>query len=199
MFRNALGKTFRFLGYAVQYGCVAHCAFEYLGGIVVVTFHFYDFKRCNNCNTKPVIFQNAVISVFFIFKFFFLSVFSKKKIKKLSFLDKLVLQASLKQMGSNMSKHFAESTFFQKGQSSKIPTLQISGRFMLLLPSPDIAAGDNGFGWELLLQLSWCFSSQRLKTKGWCCFQSVEKVLRCVPRKPLHPAQCRTGSELKEL
>ncbi|XP_062476322.1 mitochondrial inner membrane protease subunit 1 isoform X2 [Pezoporus occidentalis] len=35
MLRNVLGKTFRFLGYTVQYGCIAHCAFEYLGGIVV--------------------------------------------------------------------------------------------------------------------------------------------------------------------
>jgi len=45
MLRSVLGKTFRFLGYTVQYGCMAHCAFEYLGGIVVVTFFFMTFKR----------------------------------------------------------------------------------------------------------------------------------------------------------
>uniref|UniRef100_A0A8C9FQ04 Mitochondrial inner membrane protease subunit n=1 Tax=Pavo cristatus TaxID=9049 RepID=A0A8C9FQ04_PAVCR len=50
MLRNALGKTFRFLGYAVQYGCIAHCAFEYLGGIVV----------CSGPSMEPTI-QNSDI------------------------------------------------------------------------------------------------------------------------------------------
>ncbi|RMB97876.1 hypothetical protein DUI87_25354 [Hirundo rustica rustica] len=50
MLRNALGKTFRFLGYTVQYGCIAHCAFEYLGGIVV----------CSGPSMEPTI-QNSDI------------------------------------------------------------------------------------------------------------------------------------------
>lgn len=36
MFRRTLGKTAAFVGYAIQYGCVAHCAFEYVGEVVVV-------------------------------------------------------------------------------------------------------------------------------------------------------------------
>lgn len=36
MLRSVLGKTLGFVGYAVQYGCVAHCAFEYIGEVVVV-------------------------------------------------------------------------------------------------------------------------------------------------------------------
>uniref|UniRef100_A0A4X2KFT8 Peptidase S26 domain-containing protein n=1 Tax=Vombatus ursinus TaxID=29139 RepID=A0A4X2KFT8_VOMUR len=32
--RNILGKTFRLLGYNLQYGCIAHCAFEYVGGVL---------------------------------------------------------------------------------------------------------------------------------------------------------------------
>lgn len=36
MLRGVLGKTLGFVGYAVQYGCVAHCAFEYIGEVVVV-------------------------------------------------------------------------------------------------------------------------------------------------------------------
>uniref|UniRef100_A0A674GDG9 Mitochondrial inner membrane protease subunit n=1 Tax=Taeniopygia guttata TaxID=59729 RepID=A0A674GDG9_TAEGU len=50
MLRNALGKAFRFLGYTVQYGCIAHCAFEYLGGIVV----------CSGPSMEPTI-QNSDI------------------------------------------------------------------------------------------------------------------------------------------
>lgn len=36
MFRRVLGKTFGFVGYTIQYGCIAHCAFEYIGELVVV-------------------------------------------------------------------------------------------------------------------------------------------------------------------
>ncbi|XP_059704346.1 mitochondrial inner membrane protease subunit 1 isoform X2 [Haemorhous mexicanus] len=51
MLRNALGKTFRFLGYTVQYGCIAHCAFEYLGGIVV----------CSGPSMEPTIQNSDVV------------------------------------------------------------------------------------------------------------------------------------------
>lgn len=36
MFRRVLGKTLGFVGYTVQYGCIGHCAFEYIGEVVVV-------------------------------------------------------------------------------------------------------------------------------------------------------------------
>ena len=36
MFRSVLGKTLGFVGYTIQYGCIAHCAFEYIGELVVV-------------------------------------------------------------------------------------------------------------------------------------------------------------------
>lgn len=37
MFRSALGKTVGFVGYTIQYGCIAHCAFEYIGELVSVS------------------------------------------------------------------------------------------------------------------------------------------------------------------
>ncbi len=38
MFRGFFVKTISFVGYTVQYGCVAHCAFEYIGEFVSVSF-----------------------------------------------------------------------------------------------------------------------------------------------------------------
>uniref|UniRef100_A0A2K6S543 Uncharacterized protein n=1 Tax=Saimiri boliviensis boliviensis TaxID=39432 RepID=A0A2K6S543_SAIBB len=32
MLLGVLGKTFQLVGYIIQYGCIAHCAFEYVGG-----------------------------------------------------------------------------------------------------------------------------------------------------------------------
>ncbi|XP_006031738.1 mitochondrial inner membrane protease subunit 1 isoform X3 [Alligator sinensis] len=52
MFQDVLGKTFRLLGYTIQYGCIAHCAFEYVGGIVV----------CSGPSMQPTI-QNYDIVV----------------------------------------------------------------------------------------------------------------------------------------
>ncbi|KAL8169791.1 UNVERIFIED_CONTAM: IMP1 inner mitochondrial membrane peptidase-like [Gekko kuhli] len=52
MLRDAVGKTFRLLGYTIQYGCIAHCAFEYLGGIVV----------CSGPSMEPTI-QNSDIVI----------------------------------------------------------------------------------------------------------------------------------------
>uniref|UniRef100_A0A2K6S557 Peptidase S26 domain-containing protein n=1 Tax=Saimiri boliviensis boliviensis TaxID=39432 RepID=A0A2K6S557_SAIBB len=31
MLLGVLGKTFQLVGYIIQYGCIAHCAFEYVG------------------------------------------------------------------------------------------------------------------------------------------------------------------------
>ncbi|KAJ6665116.1 hypothetical protein lerEdw1_005347 [Lerista edwardsae] len=50
MLRDLMGKTFRLFGYTIQYGCIAHCAFEYLGGIVV----------CSGPSMEPTI-QNSDI------------------------------------------------------------------------------------------------------------------------------------------
>ncbi|KAJ3594047.1 hypothetical protein NHX12_006379 [Muraenolepis orangiensis] len=36
MLGRMLGKSLGLVGYMVQYGCIAHCAFEYLGELVVV-------------------------------------------------------------------------------------------------------------------------------------------------------------------
>ncbi|XP_040601897.1 mitochondrial inner membrane protease subunit 1 isoform X2 [Mesocricetus auratus] len=50
MLRGVLGKTFRLAGYTIQYGCIAHCAFEYVGGVVM----------CSGPSMEPTI-QNSDI------------------------------------------------------------------------------------------------------------------------------------------
>uniref|UniRef100_A0A2K5XD16 IMP2-like protein n=1 Tax=Mandrillus leucophaeus TaxID=9568 RepID=A0A2K5XD16_MANLE len=44
------GETFRLAGYTIQYGCIAHCAFEYVGGGVM----------CSGPSVEPTI-QNSDI------------------------------------------------------------------------------------------------------------------------------------------
>ncbi|KAM4602763.1 mitochondrial inner membrane protease subunit 1 [Polymixia lowei] len=51
MFRRALGKTLGFVGYTIQYGCIAHCAFEYLGELVV----------CSGPSMEPTIVNHDVV------------------------------------------------------------------------------------------------------------------------------------------
>lgn len=34
MLRGILGKTFQLVGYTIQCGCIAHCAFECVGGVM---------------------------------------------------------------------------------------------------------------------------------------------------------------------
>nr|KAF6465537.1 inner mitochondrial membrane peptidase subunit 1 [Rousettus aegyptiacus] len=51
MLRRALGKTFRLIGYTIQYGCIAHCAFEYVGGVVM----------CSGPSMEPTIENSAVV------------------------------------------------------------------------------------------------------------------------------------------
>ncbi|XP_040265965.1 mitochondrial inner membrane protease subunit 1 isoform X2 [Bufo bufo] len=55
MIRKVIGKSLGFLGYAIQYGCIAHCTFEYLGEIVICsgpsmepTIKNYDILVCDN-------------------------------------------------------------------------------------------------------------------------------------------------------
>nr|XP_046196104.1 mitochondrial inner membrane protease subunit 1-like isoform X2 [Oncorhynchus gorbuscha] len=51
MFRSALGKTLGFVGYTIQYGCVAHCAFEYIG----------EFVACSGPSMEPTITSHDVV------------------------------------------------------------------------------------------------------------------------------------------
>ncbi|XP_044281725.1 mitochondrial inner membrane protease subunit 1 [Varanus komodoensis] len=51
MLKVAIGKTFRLLGYTIQYGCIAHCAFEYFGGIVV----------CSGPSMEPTIHNSDIV------------------------------------------------------------------------------------------------------------------------------------------
>ncbi|CAH2326119.1 mitochondrial inner membrane protease subunit 1 [Pelobates cultripes] len=55
MLRKVVGKTIGFFGYAIQYGCIAHCTFEYIGEIVICsgpsmepTIRNYDVLLCDN-------------------------------------------------------------------------------------------------------------------------------------------------------
>ncbi|XP_035252448.1 mitochondrial inner membrane protease subunit 1 isoform X2 [Anguilla anguilla] len=51
MFRRAAGKTLGFVGFAIQYGCVAHCAFEYIGELVA----------CSGPSMEPTITSRDVV------------------------------------------------------------------------------------------------------------------------------------------
>ncbi|TKS70036.1 Mitochondrial inner membrane protease subunit 1 [Collichthys lucidus] len=51
MFRNFLWKTLGFVGYTIQYGCIAHCAFEYIGEVVV----------CSGPSMEPTIVNHDVV------------------------------------------------------------------------------------------------------------------------------------------
>lgn len=79
MLRSVLGKTLGFVGYAVQYGCVAHCAFEYIGEVVVVgitpsllifynvnlttmkQFNFFLLFQCSGPSMEPTIVNQDVV------------------------------------------------------------------------------------------------------------------------------------------
>lgn len=45
MSQRLFSKVLGFFGYAVQYGCIAHCTFEYIGEFVVVSSQNIDFPR----------------------------------------------------------------------------------------------------------------------------------------------------------
>ncbi|XP_049574390.1 mitochondrial inner membrane protease subunit 1 [Syngnathus scovelli] len=51
MIRRVLGKTLGFVGYTIQYGCIAHCTFEYIGEIVV----------CSGPSMEPTIVNKDVV------------------------------------------------------------------------------------------------------------------------------------------
>ncbi|XP_047219206.1 mitochondrial inner membrane protease subunit 1 isoform X1 [Girardinichthys multiradiatus] len=51
MFRRVLGKTLGLLGYTIQYGCIAHCAFEYIGEFVV----------CSGPSMEPTIVNHDIV------------------------------------------------------------------------------------------------------------------------------------------
>ncbi|XP_016315007.1 mitochondrial inner membrane protease subunit 1-like isoform X1 [Sinocyclocheilus anshuiensis] len=50
MFRGFFVKTISFVGYTVQYGCIAHCAFEYIG----------KFVSCSGPSMEPTITNHDV-------------------------------------------------------------------------------------------------------------------------------------------
>ncbi|KAJ0056183.1 hypothetical protein NL108_003484 [Boleophthalmus pectinirostris] len=51
MFGSLLGKTLGFVGYTIQYGCIAHCAFEYIGEFVV----------CSGPSMEPTIVSHDIV------------------------------------------------------------------------------------------------------------------------------------------
>ncbi|XP_047437300.1 mitochondrial inner membrane protease subunit 1 isoform X2 [Mugil cephalus] len=51
MFRRALQSTLGFVGYTIQYGCIAHCAFEYIGEFVV----------CSGPSMEPTIVNHDIV------------------------------------------------------------------------------------------------------------------------------------------
>ncbi|XP_052006541.1 mitochondrial inner membrane protease subunit 1-like isoform X1 [Xyrauchen texanus] len=51
MFRGFFAKTLSFVGYTVQYGCIAHCAFEYIGELV----------SCSGPSMEPTIISHDVV------------------------------------------------------------------------------------------------------------------------------------------
>ncbi|KAM4720997.1 mitochondrial inner membrane protease subunit 1 isoform 1-T2 [Rhinophrynus dorsalis] len=59
MIRRVVGRTLGFLGYAIQYGCIAHCTFEYIGEIVICsgpsmepTIRNYDILLSENLSRQ---------------------------------------------------------------------------------------------------------------------------------------------------
>ncbi|XP_028649705.1 mitochondrial inner membrane protease subunit 1 [Erpetoichthys calabaricus] len=51
MIKNIISKSLGFIGYTVQYGCIAHCAFEYIGELVV----------CSGPSMEPTIQNHDVV------------------------------------------------------------------------------------------------------------------------------------------
>ncbi|XP_034536215.1 mitochondrial inner membrane protease subunit 1 [Notolabrus celidotus] len=51
MFRSVLGKTLGFVGYTIQYGCIANCAFEFIGEVVV----------CSGPSMQPTIVNHDIV------------------------------------------------------------------------------------------------------------------------------------------
>ncbi|XP_051506604.1 mitochondrial inner membrane protease subunit 1-like isoform X1 [Myxocyprinus asiaticus] len=51
MFRGFFVQTLSFVGYSVQYGCIAHCAFEYIG----------EFVSCIGPSMEPTIINHDVV------------------------------------------------------------------------------------------------------------------------------------------
>ncbi|XP_037401293.1 mitochondrial inner membrane protease subunit 1 isoform X2 [Pygocentrus nattereri] len=51
MLYSVLGKTLGFVGFTIQYGCLAHCAFEYIG----------EFVMCSGPSMEPTITNHDVV------------------------------------------------------------------------------------------------------------------------------------------
>ncbi|XP_050672547.1 mitochondrial inner membrane protease subunit 1 [Leptidea sinapis] len=50
-FANFMGKSIGFAGYVLQYACVTHCAFEYIG----------DFVMCSGPSMEPTLQTNNIL------------------------------------------------------------------------------------------------------------------------------------------
>ncbi|XP_076879275.1 mitochondrial inner membrane protease subunit 1 isoform X1 [Brachyhypopomus gauderio] len=51
MLHSRMGKFLGFVGYTIQYGCIAHCAFEYVG----------EFVTCSGPSMEPTITNRDVV------------------------------------------------------------------------------------------------------------------------------------------
>ncbi|KAL4641993.1 mitochondrial inner membrane protease subunit 1-like [Arapaima gigas] len=51
MFRRVLVKTLGFVGFTIQYGCIAHCTFEYIG----------EFVLCSGPSMEPTISNHDLV------------------------------------------------------------------------------------------------------------------------------------------
>ncbi|XP_031702615.1 mitochondrial inner membrane protease subunit 1 isoform X3 [Anarrhichthys ocellatus] len=92
MFRSVLGKTLGFVGYTVQYGCIAHCAFDYIGELVV----------CSGPSMEPTIVNHDIV-------------FSERMSRQLYKIQKVIGLEGDKVCTSSPSDLFKAHTYVPKG------------------------------------------------------------------------------------
>ncbi|XP_041645182.1 mitochondrial inner membrane protease subunit 1 isoform X2 [Cheilinus undulatus] len=92
MFRRVLGKALGFVGYTIQYGCIAHCAFEYIGEVVV----------CSGPSMEPTIVSQDIV-------------FSERMSRHLCKIEKVIGLEGDKICTSAPSDLFKTHTYVPKG------------------------------------------------------------------------------------
>lgn len=65
IFSKFIGKSVGFLGYALQYACLTHCTFEYVGDFVMVSLSLY--AKVNLLLT----YSNLTLVLFLVLQFCF--------------------------------------------------------------------------------------------------------------------------------
>ncbi|XP_072528070.1 mitochondrial inner membrane protease subunit 1 isoform X1 [Salminus brasiliensis] len=60
MLHRVLGRALGFVGFTVQYGCIAHCAFEYIGEFVMDTGRCVCLQ-CSGPSMEPTITNHNVV------------------------------------------------------------------------------------------------------------------------------------------